>query len=314
MKKFLLAHLICPACLPDEIALNSDIARMENDDILSGKLSCKKCKRNFPIRDGVALLLADPQSYAVGGPSRYEEKETINRYLWSHYADLCGHPATVETNSGWTGFLADRALSAFDAGCAVGRLTFEMASRSEWAVGCDLSSNFIRVARQLARERRFLFTLPLEGNLRETFSFEFPETLRSDNADFIVADAQAVPFAGSTFQQIASINLLDRVNYPLAHLYEMNRVAQKTGAAFLFADPFSWSPGSTPQERWLGGTEEGKYSGRGMDNVRSLLKGTGNIINPAWNIIQESKITWMMRSHVNHCELITSDVLVAARS
>jgi uncharacterized protein YbaR (Trm112 family) len=31
--------------------------RTENDDILEGALHCEKCKREFPIRDGVANLV-----------------------------------------------------------------------------------------------------------------------------------------------------------------------------------------------------------------------------------------------------------------
>ena len=61
MKQFLLAHLICPACLPDEMSLETTAKRSENDDIITGELYCKKCKRRFPIRDGIATLLPDPE-------------------------------------------------------------------------------------------------------------------------------------------------------------------------------------------------------------------------------------------------------------
>ena len=224
-----------------------------------------------------------------------------------------GYSEVREANTAWASCLADRSLSAFDAGCAVGRLTFEMSSRSEWAVGCDLSLNFIRAARRLARERCYTFSLPLEGNLREKFHCELPANWRSDNVEFIVADALALPFARNTFQQISSLNLLDRVNYPLAHLYEMNRVSQSSGASFLFADPFSWSTTAAPEERWLGGTTVGKFAGRGLDNVRALLAGKNKILTPSWKIAREGSITWTMRSHTNHCELINSEYLLAER-
>ncbi|MDD2899176.1 MAG: methyltransferase domain-containing protein [Desulfuromonadaceae bacterium] len=313
MKTFLLPHLICPACLPAEIPLKIDRSREDRGDIVSGKLSCEKCRRIFPIREGIAFLLIDPDSYRGGGQSRYDDTEMVNRYLWSHYADLAGVLSTGEANSAWAECLAETATTALDTGCAVGRLTFEMGSRGRWAVGCDLSLNFVRMARLLATERRCTFSLPLEGNLRESFSFELPEHLCSDTVEFVVANAQALPFARETFQQTASVNLLDRVSYPLAHLYEMNRVAHKAGASFLFADPFSWSAVSTPEDKWLGGTATGPYRGRGLDNVRSLLQGKDRIIAPVWNIIRETRISWAMRTHTNHTEIITSEVLVSTR-
>jgi uncharacterized protein YbaR (Trm112 family) len=313
MKQFLLPHLICPACLPGELPLEVSAKRTVGDDIVSGELVCKKCRRSFPIRDGIAHLLPDPDGYAAGGQMRYDESEMTNRYLWSHYADLAGDPDVAAANASWAGLLSEGASSAFDAGCAVGRLTFEMASRSRWAVGCDLSVNFIRMARRLVNERHCSFSLPLEGNLRETFHCKFPDGWRCDNLEFVVANAMAAPFARGTFQQISSLNLLDRVSYPLAHLYEMNRVARPGEASFLFADPFSWSASAAPEERWLGGTTTGEYAGRGIDNVRRLLSGKDRLLTPAWEVAREGSITWMMRTHINHRELIRSDYILAER-
>jgi uncharacterized protein YbaR (Trm112 family) len=313
MKQFLLPHLICPACLPAELPLDVTTKRTEYDDIVSGELVCRKCRKRFPIKEGIAYLLPNSEGYSVSGQRRYDENEMVNRYLWSHYADLAGDPEGASTGQTWAALLDEIAVSAFDAGCAVGRLTFEMATRSKWAVGCDLSVNFIRAARRLVHDRCCTFSLPLEGNLRETFQCELPAEWRFDNLDFVVADAMAVPFAKNTFQQISSLNLLDRVSYPLAHLYEMNRVAHPRGASFLFADPFSWSTSSTPEERWLGGTVQGEYAGRGVDNVRRLLTAEKTILSPAWQIEREGSVTWQMRTHTNHRELIRSEYLLAVR-
>ena len=313
MKTFLLPHLICPACLPKELPLQLSVKRSDGDDIIAGELTCKKCLRRYPITDGIACLLPDPAGSASGGQLRYDDSEMVNRYLWSHYADLLGDQEVAAANGAWSGLLQERVECSFDAGCAVGRLTFEMAARCDWAVGFDLSVNFIRAARRLAREKQGTFSLPLEGNLRELFQLSLPLDWRCDNLDFIQADALAVPFARGTFQQGSSLNLLDRVNYPLAHLYEMNRLLRKDSAAFLFADPFSWSAAAAPEERWLGGTISGEYPGRGIDNVRQLLQGRNRVMTPPWQIAREGRTSWLMRSHRNHRELISSEYLLARR-
>lgn len=313
MKQFLLPHLICPACLPAEMSLEVTAKRLEGDDIITGELYCKKCRRKFPIKDGIATLLPEPNEYSSGGQLRYEEGEVANQYLWSQYSDLTEDSEINSANAAWVECLAEKATASFDAGCAVGRLTFEMAARSGWAVGCDLSPSFIRTARRLTHERQCSFSLPLEGNLREKFQCQLPAHWRFDNVEFVVANAQALPFSRGTFQQISSLNLLDRVSYPLAHLYEMNRVARPADAAFLFADPFSWSVSAAPEDKWLGGTATGPYAGRGLDNVRSLLTGKDNILTPPWSIEREGSNIWMMRSHVNHHELIRSRFLLTRR-
>ena len=311
MKRFLLPHLICPVCLPKEFRLTPTIQHETDGDIVSGHLSCPDCRRRFPVKEGVALLRPDPDG--DGGHWRYEDPDAINRYLWSHYADLHGAEENLEANAAWAAALAERAESALDAGCSVGRIALEMAARSGWAVGCDLSRGFIKTARRLARERALTYSLPLEGNLRETFRIELPDRLPTDNLEFVVADALRLPFARETFQQTASLNVLDRIGYPLAHLFEMNRVAFRHNASFLFASPFSWSSSEIPQERWLGGTVSGPYRGRGKENVRALLEGKGKVLAPPWRIARADSIPWKLRSHGNHCETFKSDVLVAVR-
>lgn len=314
MKSFLLPYLICPACLPKEQPLHLTAERETVGDIITGLLTCRVCKRRYPIKEGIAHLLPEPDSSPSGAHWRYEDKAMTGRYLWSHYGDLLGDTASDDSTAvQWTDLLLESATAGFDAGCSVGRLTFEMANRCKLAVGCDLSRSFIRTARCLAQQRSVVFTLPLEGNLTEQLNLTLPDRWRTDNLEFVIADALRLPFSADSFDQVASLNLLDRVSYPLAHLFEMNRVAAPQNAAFLFADPFSWCSTAAPEERWLGGTATGPYAGRGKDNVRALLEGKDRILMPAWTIAQTGTQTWKLRTHCNHCEVITSQYLVARR-
>jgi len=313
MKRKLLPLLICPACLPQERPLEISVSREENGDIITAELSCRKCRKRYQIRDGIAVLTPDPEAGTSGGQWKYEEAGTVDRYLWSHYADLIKAADAGDAYAVWAELLAPRSQISFDAGCAVGRLTFEMSTRSELAIGCDLSPSFIRAARRLSKEHSVSFSLQLEGNLREKFCFKLPETWHPDRVEFIVADALALPFASDSFQQVASLNLIDRVRYPLAHLFDINRIARIKDASLLFSDPFSWSTANTPEELWLGGKHDGPYPGRGIDNVRELLGGKQKIISPLWRITGHGSVEWRLRSHRNHFEMIRSEFLTAER-
>lgn len=310
MRRFLLPHLICPACLPKEYPLLASVEQEKDDDIIAGSLSCGNCDRRYPLQDGIAVLLPDPQAK---GHWRYEDPDTLNRYLWSHYADLHGEGGNAAAIAAWGGSLASQKGLALDAGCSVGRMVFEMAARGAQGVGCDLSHAFVRTARRLARERSVKYSLPLEGNLRETFRFALPDAWSTDRVEFVVADALRLPFARESFPQVASLNVLDRVDYPLAHLFEMNRVACSREASFLLGSPFSWSTSGIPEERWLGGTATGPYAGRGADNVRSLLEGKGKVLSPPWEVSSSRSVQWRMRTHRNHLECFDSHTVVAAR-
>lgn len=276
---------------------------------MSGELTCKKCGRVFPILDGIAHLEQHPQKSKM----RYEDSDMVSRYMWSQYSDLLDPVASNAVPFFWESLLATGVASSFDAGCAAGRLTFEMGKTSNWAVGCDLSVGFIQAARTLLREKRYKFLLPLEGKMTEAFTVIIPSDWKTDNVEFILADAQVLPFAKRTFQQVSSLNLLDRVPYPLAHLYEMNRVATIEDSTFLFADPFSWQTSPAMEERWLGGSAFCAYPGSSRENIKDLLQGKDSILSPAWRVIDSGQHEWRLRTHQNHREHINSEYMVAKR-
>lgn len=312
MKDFLLPHLICPACLPKEYPLAVAAAKSDRGDISDGSLSCPKCRKKFPIRDGIALVVTEPDAIQSGGQLRYEEKGVLNTYLWSQFADIGGDAEASDAYRSWSAVIPTGEFS-LDVGCAVGRMTFEATAGGGAAVGCDLSLSFIRAARALAYTRRVTFSLPFEGNLTQDFNIELPEEWKTDCVEFIVADAQRLPFRRETFDRISSLNLLDRVRYPLAHLFEINRAARTSGATLLVSSPYSWSTANTPEDAWLGGTTTGRYSGSGHENLRTLLGGRDDILKPVWYIAAEGSVWWKLRSHRNHFELIRSEYVVAKR-
>jgi uncharacterized protein YbaR (Trm112 family) len=313
MKQILLDLLICPACLPNEKILDGTIFEKEGDDILEGSLVCPRCGSAYPIRKGIAFL--DPAHVKQGGKSgsKYETAPVLSSYLWSHYGDILDDPEATSAYREWADLMRPHAGMAIDAGSAVGRFTFEMSLKSDFVIGVDNSTAFIGCARELMMNRRMKIDLNEEGLLKREHTLTLPDGWDSRKIEFIVADAQALPFSSGTFSSLASLNLVDKVPAPLRHMKEIHRLARERNAQFLFSDPFSWSKDAAVQENWLGGTDKGPFSGRGIENIMALLKNGRNGWSPPWKIENQGQIWWKIRTHSNHFELIRSCFVKAVR-
>jgi uncharacterized protein YbaR (Trm112 family) len=313
MKKLLLNLLICPVCLPNEKTLHSTIVQVEGEDIREGSLSCPRCGTIYPIQDGIAFL--DPRALPTEAKpdSRYETAPVLSSYLWSHYGDILGDPDATSAYREWADLMRPHSGIAIDAGAAVGRFTFEMSLKSDFVVGLDTSLSFVRCARKLMADRGMKIDLKEEGRLMRKETLSLPETWDSHRVEFIVGDAQALPFPSAAFSSLASLNLVDKVPAPLRHMKEIHRVAKKRDSQFLFSDPFSWSGDVADEENWLGGTDRGPYSGRGMEHIMALLKNEHNGWSPPWRIENHGHIWWKIRTHANHFELIRSCYVKAVR-
>jgi SAM-dependent methyltransferase len=285
--------------------LAADILKESDSDIETGTLKCPQCASLFPIAEGVALL--DPLSTdSQRAANKYETDEVVSSYLWSHYGELLGDEQASQAYSTWARLMQPQGGLALDAGGAVGRFTFEMSTRCDFAVGFDTSHAFIRVARRLARERSLVVPLKDEGLLRREVTIRLPEEWRSEKVEFVVANALALPFRKKTFALFSSLNLVDKVPSPLRHLREMNRVTCDSNAQFLLSDPFSWSTEAAPVDEWMGGKAEGRYAGKGLANIAALLSDSRGELTPAWSVDERGEVWWKIRTHSNHFELIRS--------
>lgn len=305
MKKQLLELLICPACLPNEHPLGAETIVEERGDILTGALICAKCKTRFSIQNGIAIL--DPnRDRREAITNKYETRETVSSYLWTQYGELLNDEKSSHAYSAWAARIRPHAGIALDAGGAVGRVTFEMSAKCDFALGIDNSFAFIEAARQLMNERRITFPLKDEGLLSFDATITAPKEWKSERVEFIVGDALALPLRKGAISSFSSLNLLDKVPSPIRHLQEMNRVTMDKNAQFLLSDPFSWSPEAAEPEQWLGGKREGPYAGKGVDNVIRLLEQGGEKSGTAWRVEERGSVWWKIRTHSNHYELIRS--------
>ncbi|WP_027184124.1 class I SAM-dependent methyltransferase [Desulfovibrio inopinatus] len=322
MKEFLLPLIICPEHIATQTPLHfheSDVC-YSGDDIWTGNLICPQCQAIYSIRDGVADLapVATPRPAVQG---KYELDSTVGAYLWSQFGDLYTEDTAIlnelvkpsDAYASWANLFSFGEGPFLDVGCAVGRLVLEAAGRGLLAVGVDLSHAFISAARSLVRTGRIDTLLTVEGQITQPFSFALPKRLRNETVEFIVGDALALPFRSDCFASLASLNILDKVPFPLRHLEELSRVGHQHGCELVVSDPYSWSSDVAAPSDWLGGTLEGPYAGRGIDNVRALLAGRDGHINPPYTTDSCPDIPWTIRNHTHHAEYIVSRPLYATR-
>jgi len=305
MLRRLLDSLICPRCLPNERALAILADDETRDEIVTGVLTCEACGGRYHIEDGVADLRCAQADESNKSAADYETDSSLGAYLWSHFADLWDDPEAGAAYATWTGLLRPAGGEIFlDAGCSVGRMTFEAGAVCELAVGIDYSESFIRAARTLAAAGEIRFSLALEGTISQKIVLRLPQRLRDARVEFLLADAQALPFRRASFQAAASCNIVDKVPRPLAHLRECQRVCAAS-SRLLVCDPFSWSEEIAPRKNWLGGTET---TGRAIERIPGLLEEI-----PGWRAKAGAPVSWTIRHHANRFERIFSQTMLAER-
>ncbi|EPR41628.1 Methyltransferase type 11 [Desulfovibrio sp. X2] len=305
-------------------------ARTHDGDVIEGALRCPACGASYPIDDGLAVLLpsscraSPPPEPGKSGTAGYESEAVLGAYMWSSFGDFAA-PARNEDQeppcgaapgaayARWGEMLGPGPSPALDAGCGVGRSTLELAARRGLCVGVELSERFARAARRLLADGSFECSLTEQGRLTRPLKVVLPERLRHVRAEFVVADAMALPFRSGAFACAASLNLLDRLPRPLDHVRELDRVLAARGVELLLADPFSWSEDIAPEERWLGGTALGPFAGRSEDVVPGLLGGEGGHLAAPLAVRGREAVPWTLRTHRNHYENIMSQTFLAER-
>jgi len=294
----------CPVCAradrPDAALELHHVERRDGDDILEGALVCPSpaCRFEYPILDGIPLLVphlrdvltsqldairgADLSTYAesllgdaTGPGSEFDRvRYHLSTYGRSHW------PAEADGGPGSITALLDAALDLLpspptgawiDVGCSLGRSTFALAARTgDLALGLDLNLAMLRVARGVLRDGRARYPLRRVGIVYERVDLAVDPPAR-ERVDFWACDATCLPLPEASAAGALSLNLLDCVNYPLAHLVELGRVVRPGGDALL-STPYDWSPGATPVEAWIGGhSQRAPHGGSSASELRRIL-------------------------------------------
>jgi SAM-dependent methyltransferase/uncharacterized protein YbaR (Trm112 family) len=303
----------CPVCR-DRNAKSSHPLRItsalreESGTIVEGLLGCSNplCQREYPIIDGIPLILPAIRSYvtenvfslcrrtdlsetietllgdATGPSSLFDSiRQHLSSYTWDHYAEFDPTEAAGEPPPGSVARLLECGLDAFgeplgdgpiiDIGCGVGRSSFELAERTEGLVlGIDMHHPMLRLASEALQTGSVRYSRRRVGVVYDRREFPLPFG-RVENLDFWACDAAALPLDDGLFSRVVCLNVLDSTSSPVDLLRGLGRALAPGGLAMVGC-PYDWAVAATPIEGWLGGHSQRSVSlGASEAVLRNLL-------------------------------------------
>jgi len=306
---------VCPRCRTttgqDSPLRLSSVFKEHSGHILEGVLHCSNtsCFMEFPIIDGIPILVPDPAGYlrdnvhnllartdlsetiesmlgdCAGPGSAFDTaRQHISTYAWDSYGDLDPEDAAESQYGAAKPGAVVRGLQAglgligsppespvIDIGCSVGRTSFELATRTGGLVlGIDLHMPMLRVARRVLETGIVSYPRRRVGIVYDRREFEVAFD-GAERVDFWACDALALPFRESGFGTAIGLNVLDCLNSPRDFLDRLSCMLSPGGAAVI-STPYDWSTGATPVEAWIGGhSQRGPDQGASEPFLRALL-------------------------------------------
>jgi len=329
---------LCPVCRSggrDSLLSIRSILKEGKDSIREGILICSnsQCLSEYPVIDGIPIIVANLRTYVsqnvlpilcrddltetmeglLGdcfgpGSSFDSQRQHLSTYTFDHYGDMDPErKPEVSVSPGSIVKLLEQGILSMnrtvqgpiiDMGCAVGRTSFELAQRlDEPILGIDLNFGMLKIATGIL-ETGYVSYPRRRGGItfeRRDFPAVFEKT---ENCDFWVCDATALPFSGETFSMVVSLNVLDCAWSPYDHVKEISRILMPDGSAVV-STPYDWTANATPVEAWLGGhSQRSEHKGSSPAVLRSLFSGGGHLhAVEELELISEEDIPWTLRLH-----------------
>ena len=305
------------------------------------------CQREHPIIDGIPIIVANLRGYleqqladirgrqdlsaftesllgdgAGPGSSFDQTRYRLSSYAASHYADLAPLACYSREPAGSLLSLLKRCFAALsspiqgtwlDIGCALGRGTMEIASRTkQLALGVDINFSMLRLARKTMRTGHATYPLRKVGMVYEEkqHHITIPEP---DMLDFWACDATQLPFSKDVFDGVCSVNVLDCTHSPIEHIAEAARVLKPT-CEMVLATPYDWSVHATQIESWIGGhSQRSKEQGCSATAMRRLLSAGAEGMSLGLRLVSEiDPVPWRVYVHERASMEYNTHVLIAA--
>ncbi|WP_296741018.1 methyltransferase domain-containing protein [Mesorhizobium sp.] len=333
---------LCPRCRigGQVVALGVTVVEEErDDDIISGILGCAACGGEYPIIDGLPVIVADVRRYvqdnlfyllarndlspmiesligdAAGPASSFDSaRQYLSSYVWDHWAEFDTNETKPAPGGARPGAIARGLDSAIvlasadlpegpvlDIGCGAGRTVHELARRTGRRVlGIDLGSSLARAARRAIVEGKVDYPRRRIGIVFDRRSFAVPQAPRG-SADVWICDATALPFADGTFAFALGMNVLDCLSSPRDGLVEFDRVLAP-GGEIVLSVPFDWTATVTPVENWIGGhSQRSPLDGDAKEILDLLLTDGPMAAGKLRRKSQAIEIPWHVRLHERSC-------------
>jgi SAM-dependent methyltransferase/uncharacterized protein YbaR (Trm112 family) len=271
--------------------------------VLQGQLQCPVCGMEYPIIDGIPILVPKLREWVQGsmfhlvkrrdlshsldsllgdcsGPdSAWEStRATLSSYGWDHWGEymaaqdpVCPPGAVRSLSKTLTEMRAGQFGPLIDVGCGPGGSTHSLALAhpERLVVGVDMNFSLLQAGRRILAGQGEL-PLRQEGVVHHWHAVRQPEP--TPNLALWCADARSLPFARGSFGGASSLNVLDSVDNPLQHLQELGRILGHGASAWL-STPFDWSTQATPMAQWLGAhSQRGDHGGDSRQVFLAMLR------------------------------------------
>jgi SAM-dependent methyltransferase/uncharacterized protein YbaR (Trm112 family) len=306
--------LVCPGCRtasPERIDLRTLEPR--------GSLLVCVCGRQFPVVDGVPIVMADPGGYlateigavverdlpaevvallVAGGPDdgHYPRLvEHLSIYLDAHWGDRA-EPAPDGPGAGpgaraLIDKVAERAAErvglAVELGCSVGRIVAELAAGADQVCGVELSFGAIRRARQLLDGQRIEYLRRAIGrHYRAATAAAGDRAVPAARRMLVCGDALDPPLVPGAFDRVVALNVLDSVRSPRQLLSVMDGLC-KPGGELLLASPYAWQSTVMADAERLGGIDP-------ATDLAAILR-DGKDLCARYRIEDEAELPWTLR-------------------
>lgn len=302
---------LCAVCQKEGAAAQLQLHRVlrsvgdgDDGDVLEGMLLCPRCGREYPVIDGVPILVATLRAYlsqsvlhvlmredlpeeiesllgdACGPGSPYvETRHHLSSYVHGHYGDLDPEerprperPPLLSILDVGLRVAQDPMLQplppgpVLDAGCSVGRTSFALAEAlpGRLVLGADLNFSMLRLASRALRAGEISYPRRRVGLVYDRR--RVPVELPGADADNI--DFWACDAQAPPFapRTFALASSLNLLDCVTSPWEHLAALGQalQVGGRAVIATPYDWSPGATPVEGWIGG-----HSQRGPEEGRS---------------------------------------------
>ncbi|BCH27603.1 methyltransferase domain-containing protein [Mesorhizobium sp. L-8-3] len=345
---------ICPVCRAREVSSHLAINIVEagtDDEITAGILGCPNCGAEYPVIDGLPVILPDVRRYvqdnlfyllarrdltpavesligdASGPGSAFDSiRQHVSSYVWDHWGDqdpaetgsAAGNasPGSVaRVLAGGLDMISDGLASGpvLDMGCGAGRSVAELAARTGRTVlGIDVSTPLARVARRAVVHGHVDYARRRVGLVYDRRAFGIDIAGR-ERMDVWICDVQALPFEPATFALAVGLNLLDCLGDPQRGLAEIGRVLCDDGKALL-AVPFDWTGHVTAVEGWIGGhSQRGPHGGSAEAILDGMLSEGALSSGGLRKLGPAREIPWHVRLHERSCMHYDVHVVAARR-